>query len=49
MDETSQAGFFKAMDQLFAGWIVEPISALFFVDVAFWDNGSPGEIELPLL
>jgi AGCS family alanine or glycine:cation symporter len=47
--EASEAGFFEILDQLFADWIVEPLSALFFVDVAFWDNGAPGEIELPLL
>ncbi len=49
MDPTPQAGFFSLLDQVFARWIVEPISAVFFFDVAFWDNGRADEVELPLL
>ena len=36
-----------ALDSMFAAYIVAPISAVLFFDVAFWDNGQPGEIVLP--
>ena len=36
-----------ALDSGFADYIVAPISAVLFFDVAFWDNGQPGEIVLP--
>ena len=42
-------GFFATLDGLFAEWVVAPIRAVFMFDLAFWDNGAPGEIELPLV
>lgn len=42
-------GLFSTLDGLFAGWVVAPIRAVFMFDLAFWDNGTPGEIELPLV
>ena len=36
-----------ALDSLFAAYVVAPISAVLFLDIAFWDNGQPGEIVLP--
>ena len=36
-------------DALFAHYIVEPLGAVIFWDVAFWDNGQPGEVELPIV
>ncbi|GAG31282.1 unnamed protein product, partial [marine sediment metagenome] len=42
-------GFFVRLDGLFAEWVVAPIRAVFMFDLAFWDNGAPGEIELPLV
>ncbi len=42
-------GFFASLDGLFAEWVVGPIRAVFMFDLAFWDNGTAGEIELPLV
>ena len=42
-------GFFSTLDGLFAEWVVAPIRAVFMFDLAFWDNGAPGEIALPLV
>ena len=42
-------GFLGWLEAAFKGWIVAPIDAVVFFDVAFWDNGSPGEIELPIV
>ncbi|HIF97673.1 MAG TPA: alanine:cation symporter family protein [Myxococcales bacterium] len=36
-----------ALDSAFADYIVAPIGSVLFLDVAFWDNGQPGEIVLP--
>ncbi|MCS5637500.1 MAG: alanine:cation symporter family protein, partial [Myxococcota bacterium] len=36
-----------ALDSMFAAYVVAPISAVLFLDIAFWDNGQPGEIVLP--
>ncbi|MEN8160623.1 MAG: amino acid carrier protein, partial [Myxococcota bacterium] len=37
----------SALDGLFQRFVVSPISAVIFFDLAFWDNGQPGEIQLP--
>ncbi|MDG2335316.1 MAG: alanine/glycine:cation symporter family protein [Myxococcota bacterium] len=39
--------FLAALDSGFANYVVAPISAVLFYDVAFWDNGTPGEVALP--
>lgn len=35
------------LDALFQSWLIEPISAVIFFDLAFWDDGAPGELVLP--
>jgi AGCS family alanine or glycine:cation symporter len=42
-------GFLGWLEAVFKGWIVAPIDAVVFFDVAFWDNGTAGEIELPIV
>jgi AGCS family alanine or glycine:cation symporter len=37
----------ESLDALFQVGIVHPISAVIFFDLAFWDNGQPGEIVAP--
>lgn len=39
--------FLGQLDTLFQTLVVDSISALIFFDLAFWDNGQPGEIVLP--
>ena len=46
--ETS-GGFVAALDAAFTSYIVAPISAVLFFDLAFWDNGQEGEIKLPIV
>ena len=41
------SGSFSPLDRFFADFVVRPIEAVLFWDVAFWDNGSPGEVVLP--
>jgi len=48
-DLDAGGGFFALLDGLFAQWVVAPIRAVFMFDLAFWDNGNAGEIELPLV
>ena len=42
-------GILAQLDQLFSRWIVEPIGAVLFWDVFFWDNGQAGEVQLPIV
>jgi AGCS family alanine or glycine:cation symporter len=37
--------FLETLDWLFKEAIVDPIDAVIFFDLAFWDNGEPGEIK----
>ncbi len=39
----------SALDGLFQRFVVAPISSVLFFDLAFWDNGQAGEIELPIV
>jgi AGCS family alanine or glycine:cation symporter len=39
--------FLSALDGLFQRFVVAPISSVIFFDLAFWDNGQPGELKLP--
>jgi len=39
----------ERLDQLFGSWVVGPIAKVFFFDMAFWDNGDPGEIKVPII
>ena len=36
-----------SLDDLFSTYVVAPIEAVLFFDLAFWDNGAPNEIALP--
>jgi AGCS family alanine or glycine:cation symporter len=39
----------SALDGLFQRFVVAPISSVIFFDLAFWDNGRPDEIQLPIV
>lgn len=39
----------RGLDQGFGEYVVSPLATLLFFDVAFWDNGTPGEIQLPFI
>ncbi len=38
-----------ALDGAFQAFLVAPISAVIFFDLAFWDDGQPGEVVLPIV
>jgi len=40
-------GLLGSLNGLFSDYIVTPIDAVLFFDLAFWDNGAEGEIVLP--
>jgi AGCS family alanine or glycine:cation symporter len=37
------------LDQVFQTYLVSPIGSVLFFDLAYWDNGSKDEIELPFV
>jgi len=39
----------SALDGLFQRFLVAPISSVIFFDLAFWDDGQPGETKLPIV
>jgi AGCS family alanine or glycine:cation symporter len=39
--------FLGRLDTLFQQHVVDNISAVIFFDLAFWDDGQPGELQLP--
>jgi len=39
----------KSLDAGFGANVVGPIASVLFFDLAFWDNGLPGEIKLPFI
>ena len=41
------SAFLAQLDAFFQAFVVGPISALIFFDLAFWDDGQPGETALP--
>jgi AGCS family alanine or glycine:cation symporter len=41
--------FLTALDGLFQRFVVAPISSVIFFDLAFWDDGQPGEMKLPIV
>ena len=47
MDE--KTSWVQSIDALFGRYIVDPIGTVIFFDVAFWDNGSPDEVQLPIV
>jgi AGCS family alanine or glycine:cation symporter len=42
-----EASFLAQLEALFKTWLVAPIDAVIFFDLAFWDNGAEGELRLP--
>ena len=42
-------GLAARLDSLFARFLVDPIDAVLFWDVVFWDNASSAQIELPIV
>ncbi len=42
-------GFLNLLEQLFAGYLVKPLTAVIFFDVAFWDDGAGDAIQIPLV
>jgi alanine or glycine:cation symporter, AGCS family len=38
---------FSLLEQLFSDWIVAPLDAVIFFDIAFWDNASGNAIQVP--
>ncbi len=47
MDE--KTSWAQSIDALFGRYIVDPIGAVIFFDVAFWDNGQGDAIRLPIV
>jgi AGCS family alanine or glycine:cation symporter len=43
------SGFVGAIEAIFKGWVVAPLDSVLFFDAVFWDNGKPGEIQLPIV
>ena len=43
------ASLAEKLDSAFGRFVVEPIGAVIFWDVAFWDNGQPGDVQLPIV
>ncbi len=41
--------FLQSLDAGFGANVVGPIASVLFFDLAFWDNGQPGEIQLPFI
>jgi AGCS family alanine or glycine:cation symporter len=39
----------QGLNELFSRFVVGPIGSVLFFDLAFWDNGTPGETKLPLV
>ena len=39
----------KSLDSGFGANVVGPIASVLFFDLAFWDNGTEGEIQLPFI
>ncbi len=47
--EVGSAHVFAVLESAFEHWIVSPIERLIFFDLAFWDNASGDEIQLPIV
>jgi len=39
----------ETLESIFKTWLVAPVDAVLFFDVVFWDDGSPREIQLPIV
>jgi AGCS family alanine or glycine:cation symporter len=42
-------GFLSQLEGIFQRFVVGPIESVIFWDLAFWDNGQPGEMNLQLV
>lgn len=47
--EVTRADVFARIDEGFGAYIVEPLAAGLFFDLAFWDDGEPDETSVPLI
>jgi len=47
--QTDSGGLFSTLEAAFGTWIVSPIESLIFFDLAFWDNATGDEIQLPIV
>lgn len=47
--EEGIGGILRSLDGGFGANVVGPIASVLFFDIAFWDNGSDGEIKLPFI
>ena len=43
------AGPLEDADAVFGAWVVAPLAKVMFFDLAFWDNGQPGELAVPFV
>jgi AGCS family alanine or glycine:cation symporter len=48
-DEAGIGGVLKSLDSGFGSNVVGPLASVLFFDLAFWDNGTEGEIKLPFI
>jgi AGCS family alanine or glycine:cation symporter len=48
-NEGGIGAFLQSLDAGFGANVVGPIASVLFFDLAFWDNGQPGEIQLPFI
>jgi len=48
-DDQGIGGVLKSLDGGFGSNVVGPIASVLFFDLAFWDNGTEGEIKLPFI
>jgi Na+/alanine symporter len=43
------SGLLDRFDETFGTFVVGPLGAVLFFDLAFWDNGAEGELKLPIV
>jgi len=48
-EEGGIGGILQSLDAGFGANVVGPIASVLFFDLAFWDNGTDGEIKLPFI
>ncbi|UCH29179.1 MAG: hypothetical protein JSV06_13055, partial [Myxococcales bacterium] len=48
-DDGGIGGVLKSLDGGFGANVVGPIASVLFFDLAFWDNGTEGELKLPFI
>ena len=44
---TAPEPLFDLLERLFSDWVVRPLDAVIFFDVAFWDDASGNAIVVP--